>query len=426
MQNYLQHLRQYSPIRDAFSLYLVLVISIWSLAMIMLMKADVWDETNALLIFKSWQENFTYWEALTHIWTQAVANLYRPLPLSIAYTIDYFMPDRNTSWHVLRGLNILLLIATFTQLLLLARKLSKPSIAQEIALPLVFFGSGSVIISSGWFANIFDVFTIFLLLSGIRLLLEKRWKSAFVIISLAFYCKEISILIFPLIFFLTWSKSIEVKKGIIFLVFLIASFFIYIALRQNIVPIGSDRDIHGFDLSSFPKTLYAWFESLWWQNTRRESNTIAFLISILFFISLKNIRVLICTIGAMVLCSIIYLGMLPYSTEQEFTYLVFQSRLYLIPAVLLLFIAAVWGRTWTLYVILVPTLMGGWQTYSDYSGFQSVYAEIYEKASISEKQFIVHYPESPLEDNERNLLIGNYPDADYRIDAVNARLIINQ
>lgn len=395
--------------------------------MISLMIADVWDETNALLLFQTWQHDFTLTEALIRIWTLPIAGLYRPLPLSVAFIGDSLLPFEGTTWYALRGLNITILLVSFGLLLNLARSLAKPSQpltkTRETLLALAFFSSGSVMITAGWFANIFDAFTLFFILVGIKKATEKHWIAAFITLSLAFYCKEISALIFPFLFALCWSKKIPPKQGAILFISLLSSFCLYLVIRQNILPIGSKEDIHGFHLTQLPQTLYAWFESLWWQNTRREAGILGLVCSVLFFCSLKNLKITFCAIGAMLACTIIYLGMLPYEQDEKFTYLVFQSRLYLLPFVMLILIATVWGRSWSLSIVLMPILLGGIQSYTDYKRFQTVYAEIYQQAKKSDQTLIVDYPSSPLIDRRRNLKIGDYPNAPYLIDTQHARLI---
>ena len=55
-------------------------------------------------------------------------------------------------------------------------------------------------------------------------------------------------------------------------------------------------------------------------------------------------------------------------------------------------------------------------TYKDHETFQNSYLEIYNLASETEEQVIVHYPEKPLIDSNRKLLIDEYPNAPIRIN----------
>ena len=393
-----------------------LILLAWLVSMMALMIADVWDETNALLIFSNWRNSLTFNEVIAHIWTESVANLYRPFPLSIAFIVDTMSPNREFSWHALRLLNIVTLIACFGLLLSIIRKRIQLTADKELLISSAYFGSSAVIISAGWFANIFDVFTLFFLLLGINSILKGNWVSAFLSFTVSFFCKEVSILIFPIIFMLCWTGNIPFQKGILLFIGSCASFLIYILIRQSILPIGSKEDIHGFEISLLPETTYAWFESFWLQNTRRSPEIINALITVAVLFSLKNAKVFLCTTGAMILSALIYLGMLPYSYDNQFSFMVFQSRLFLVPFTFVLIIIAIWGRRWSLYLILLPILLGGFKTYSEYSNFQNVYAEIYQKASEEESTLKIDYPDSPLTDYQRNLLIGDFPNERYFID----------
>ena len=54
-------------------------------------------------------------------------------------------------------------------------------------------------------------------------------------------------------------------------------------------------------------------------------------------------------------------------------------------------------------------------TWLQHFAFQQTYAEIYRLAESTEGTLFVHYPEKPLEDFRRDLMIGDFPDAALRI-----------
>lgn len=411
-------------ITHAENKWILLIVTLWTGTIFSLMTADVWDESNAMLLFDSWRQEYSLLEALAHIWSSSVANLYRPFALSVAFLIDSAIPYERASWYFIRGFNAALLIAAFYLLLAIVRQQTKANSYRDIILALTYFGSGSVLIGAGWFANIFDVGALFFVLLGFWCLVNQHWKLAFLSLALSFFCKEIAILQFSLLLAFCWTKRIPLKKSALLVCALLSVFCLYLFLRHTYVPIGSAQDIHGFDIKQIPNTLFALFESLWWQHTRREPGFIGLLCSLLFFASITNWRVTLCALATVLPCLAIYLGMLPYEHDQAFTYLVFESRLYLMPVVLLLVMAGIWGRTWLYSAILVPIIWGNVMTYQDYQGFQTVYRDIYNMAQQQTEPLKVHYPTSPLSDPKRNLMIGDFSStADYIIDTENAKLL---
>jgi hypothetical protein len=99
-------------------------------------------------------------------------------------------------------------------------------------------------------------------------------------------------------------------------------------------------------------------------------------------------------------------------------YLMFVGRLYLIPAIVTLFVLASRGREWAVAVLAIGLVSGAVVTYVRYQRFQDVYREIYRRAPIT-----IHYPMKPLSDPDRKLEIGNFPDARWILDARTGRLL---
>jgi hypothetical protein len=67
-------------------------------------------------------------------------------------------------------------------------------------------------------------------------------------------------------------------------------------------------------------------------------------------------------------------------------------------------------------------LLGAVRTYADHLRFQTAYAQIYELRSRITTP-VVNYPEKPLNDWRRDIRIGDYLDAPYRLDPKTGTLV---
>src|SRR5215210_7840838 len=84
------------------------VLLIWVFFAVRLMIADVWDETNGMLAFSS--AAMSLGEKLRFVLTQSLG-FWRPLPTLLIATVLHFVTDFDASWRILRGLNIVLIVA---------------------------------------------------------------------------------------------------------------------------------------------------------------------------------------------------------------------------------------------------------------------------------------------------------------------------
>jgi hypothetical protein len=411
--------------QHGFTVYAATICGVWLCAMSLQMIADTWDETNALLLFRDLREQSDLPANLKLLWTQSVGGLYRPLPLSIAFLIDTAIEDYDKSWHCLRLTCMLLLLASLALALQTLRRLASVDRCRDGWFMLLFLGSGSVVISGAWFANLFDACAMFFIASGLYCLATGRLNSAFVCLATAFFCKEIAILIFPFLAALAWDKKIARKPAACLIGALLPAFLLYFWIRQTLVPLGSAQDVHGFELSQLVPTARNLAESLWWQHTRRAEWGLAGLLATLgFLVSLRSYKLALSAIALLAGCTLVYVGMLGYPEGGVIGYQVFQGRLYLLPFLLLLLIAGLAGRWWTWLVILLPVLLGGVSTYTASYQLQQTYAALYVLASEHRGQPVyVHYPEKPLADTRRQLFIGDYPEAEYRIEPQTGRVL---
>lgn len=148
-----------------FPILLSLIIISWIYINYKLMIADVWDETNFLLYFYS--SPHTFIEKIKFIWTSSeLGNIYRPLPISLAMLIIEPIHNYELAWKVLRWTNVLLLLASLLFLLVALHKWNIKNY-QKLIFSIFFLYSSATIISASWFANMFDVSTVFFISLGI-------------------------------------------------------------------------------------------------------------------------------------------------------------------------------------------------------------------------------------------------------------------
>jgi len=193
---------------------------------------------------------------------------------------------------------------------------------------------------------------------------------------------------------------------------------LYWLQRSNLIPPESPQSIHGFHFDELIPTAAGWFQSFWYQSVGQlglpDLGVIWLLISLSLF---KERRARISALLLVITPIFLYWGMFGlYRNEFLVTAAHFQGRFYLVPAGLLLFWLAVWGKRLVLVILLFPVLLGAARTFSDHLRFQKAYAQIYGMKSII-SPMTVHYPEKPLNDWRRTIRIGDYPEAPYRLDS---------
>lgn len=397
---------------------------IWFFLMVCLMQADVWDETKGLHLFEQLPNSLI--DNISTIWSGNLGGMYRPLSVSLAYIVSIIVDDYTYKWKLLRAINICFLLTSLIMLLRTSQVWFGKNHYRELLFTVVFLFSGSAISIAGWFANILDASVLLCLSTGIFFISRHRYYLASIILGLAFFCKETALLVFPLLLIVWLGGKISFRQ----LVTIATSQFIiggvYWIIRYQIIPIGSEGDIHSFQLDRFWPTALSWFESLWWQHTWRDgAGWIGLIVSALFLIQIKNLRIALVTTLMLFLCVFLYWGMLSYEKGILISHSNFIGRLYLIPTTLCLFIAMGWGRKHVLVLIFPLVIIGGIQTYIHHFQFQQTYRAIYKKAEQwPNPPLYVNYPTGqPLNDPRRNLHIGKYPDAPISIDIRTGHLI---
>lgn len=398
-----------------FPILLSLIIISWIYINYKLMIADVWDETNFLLYFYSTPH--TLIEKIKFVWTSSeLGNIYRPLPISLGILIIEPIHNYELAWKVLRWTNVLLLLASLLFLLVALHKWNIKNY-QKLIFSIFFLYSSATIISASWFANMFDVSTVFFISLGIFFISLQQYIIAALILSLSFFCKEISLLLIPFLLILVLNNKLDFRQLIrmSLIIFTIAGIYWY--LRLSYIPLGSEQDVHGFSTIQLLPTLQAYFESFWWQTMKRDGiSLLGFIWLLISLLALKGLINKIAFIILMMLPVIMYLGMFSYQNNVIMTHLNFVGRLYLVPMVLSLLMLILWGRMSLFLILLIPVLWGAQQTYTDHSNFQTVYQKIYELAKNSTDKITIHYSEKPLNDHIRQIEIGDYPQACFSIE----------
>lgn len=398
-------------------------IALWIALAVRLMIADVWDETNGMLLFSS--SAMTLAEKLRFTLTQSLG-FWRPLPTLVLASILHVVPDFGISWRILRALNIAALLASLGFLVDALRQWrGSEDRRTTFVLTIAFLFSSSSVITAGWFANAFDASALLLICAGLSLLARDRSIAAGVVFGLAFFCKETAALTLPFLVVLFVAQRIHLRETLRAGVPAAILGAIYFAIRSKIVPFGSAGDVHGFAPEQIGPTIVNLAGSFWLQSMKQSSFAflgIAAMIGSL--IALRRPRV----IGIVVLfyagVGVIYWGMFnEYQNGVLMHHVNFIGRLYLVPAAMMLVLLLVERRTLAVALLAIPIVFGAALTWRDHARFQSTYARIYRTASeTAARPLRVHYPPKPLDDGVRGVKIGDLPDAPVVIDAKSGRL----
>lgn len=396
---------------------------IWLVLIQQLMIADIWDETSFLVYF--YTQDSLLINQLQQVWSEKLANLYRPLPVSVAMIVLSLTEDLRLGWLLLRHLNILFLFLSFILLWGVLYQW-QVNVYRRWLLMLLFFCAGSTILTASWYANIFDAMVLFFFSLGLWAITRQKITLAAISFSLSFFCKEISIIIPFFLIFLIWHQRLTWQqwRQITAIIVVVGGF--YWILRLNLIAFGSAEDVYTFNWAVFPQSFLHYLESFWWQNLKQSQVAwlgLAFFVG--SFFAFVDWRDKLGFLGLIVLTSLIYWGMFSDYQTQLISHLHFIARLYLLPATLILFILTVWGRLSWMMILLIPVSVGGMQTYLDHYYFQQTYAQIYQRAEQQTQPLTVYHP-YPLDDPLRGLKIGLYPQADIVIDTQTGALLPKQ
>ena len=400
----------------------------WLLLISGLMITDVWDETNARMLFITEPVvSQNAFEAALAAWLhQLPLDIYRPLGSSLALALGKLF-DGNFIW--MRYFNALLMIGSAG---LLAQTLVcryRATTRQALAFFVVLLFSGLSLITSTWFANIFDASCLFFLAVAIRLYATGHLAGCAISFSLAVFCKESYVLAFPLIAWMMWEDLPRLEKRgktarVWMSITMLGVSAVYWWVRHTLIPVGSEADIHGFNyspltyigstasfLSGFLAQTYTFHldSPSFWTGT-------GLLLVVLKFAKGAGAKWTLLAILGM--SSLVYLGMFGFREEILISSGNFIGRLYLIPFAFSLFVIFATVRKSVVLLVAAISVWGMGDTWRQHANFQQTYAEVYELAEAADATLMVHYPEKSLDDFQRGLRIGNFPDADVRINVL--------
>jgi hypothetical protein len=389
---------------------------VWLLAVARLFIADVWDETNGLVVFKV--PGQTVADIVKAI-LKTPLPFWRPIPTIFAALVIHWTPPE-FAWRFLRAVNIALILGALALLLRTLQAWSGRDDRRDFFFALTMLFSGGAIIVATWYANLFDAFVMFFIALALHLIQRGRFIAAGVLLGVAFFFKETVAIALPLLVLLIARDRLRVKEAIRTAVPAIAGGVFYFALRSLVVPFGSAADTHQFHLTKLGPTALIITNTLWSESTWGASWTILGFVWFAFSIfAMRGWRARVVYLGYVAALVLMYLEMFGWQQELM-SHLMFAGRLYFIPVALILFVLALDGRWWALPVLAVPLLIGAVITYRHYDRFQHAYRNIYRHTA---KPIRIYYPQKPLHDPRRGIEIGDLPDAPYALDPQTGKLV---
>ena len=398
---------------------------LWLLAISQLMIADVWDESNALLFLASEPINSaSAFDAALMIWLQQLPlDMYRPLPNTLILVLGKLF-DGN---FILLRLTNAALVAGGIGLLTSSLAALNVDKSRQFFFFVVALFSSSSLITATWFSNLYDAACLFFIALSIWAYCRRRPVLFCVAMLLAIFSKENYLLCVPLLVLLFLKDDYRDRKLTLIFTLLFVSFSIfYWLLRQNAVSLGSEQDIHGFEFSSliastlsllagfpFQFNKFSLYSPVFWLGLAALTVTVG---------GIKDRLSILTVLVILAMSAVVYWGMFGFQGDRVHSYLNFVGRLYLLPYTIVLLLVC---KEASFRVLLLVACFGAWgfiATYRDYALFQNTYREIYELARQAEGRLIVHYPEKPLDDPNRNLIIGDFPAAEIHINTTHGGL----
>ncbi|MFT4817545.1 MAG: hypothetical protein ACI9IQ_003060 [Cyclobacteriaceae bacterium] len=394
-------------------IYFLLAIA-WLVLVNSLMIADVWDETNALVILSSELiSSAGLLEAAKIFWLQELPlDIYRPLGSSFFIILAKLSAGNFIFLRFVNAAFILAAAVLFAQVL--DQKGDKK--ARALTFYTIFLFSSSALITTSWFANIFDASCLFFIALATKAYSGKNYALCGISMVLAIFCKEAYVLSIPFLMLAVYqAKDTNIKAIVAVSITLIVFSAIYWLARQSVAPLGSDADIHGFSADTVVSSSLSLFAGFWFQFSKFTPSSPILWIGvgavILSIVGLKSTASRTAIVAMYLMAAVIYWGMFSYQGENVITAHNFVARLYLIPFVLALYLICREANRPTILIVAALSIWGFGETYNDHKIFQTTYLELYEIAQQTEGQTLVHYPEKTLVDTNRNLLIGDFPDA---------------
>ena len=398
------------------------VIAIWLLAMARLFIADVWDETNALVVFGRGSGQSAL--QLIRLILKTPLPFWRPLPTILVALSIHWIPDTEVTWRLLRVVNVASVLAALWLFQKTLDAWDGRSERRNALFTFAYLFSGGAIIVATWFANIFDAAVMLLVAWGLLLVTRNKFVSAGLLFGLAFFCKETAAMTLPLLVLLIAVDRIKIRDAVKVAIPTISLGVFYFVLRSLVIPFGSAADTHQFHAAMIVPTVTGLIESYWREGLWSHATILGYGAFLFSLTIMRGWRGRIAFAAFVAFAALIYMEMFTtYQGNALSPHLMFIPRLYFIPVALSLFVFAVDRRWWAVAVLAIPLLAGAVGTYMRYERFQRCYRSLYRYARKAPKPVRVDYAMKPLHDPARGIEIGDFPDAHLRIDPVNGLLV---
>ena len=396
------------------------IVILWIAAMARLFIADVWDESNALVVFADAHQSAG--QLVTTI-LKTPLPFWRPIPtIFAALTIHVLPPD--IAWPFLRIVNMLMILGAVALMIRAARAWAERDDRRDFFFIFATLFSAGAIIVAGWFANIFDASVLLLIAWGLVLVTRGWLLEAGFVFGFAFFFKETAAMVLPLLLLLIAINRLKVRDAVKIAIPALAIGILYFGLRALVVPFGSAADTHQFQMSMLIPTAKGFIESYWRETLWGAPNVIGYLVFVFSIATMRTWRARAAFVAYVACAVVIYLSMFAtYQGHELMHHLMFIGRLYFIPVTLTLFLFALDRRWWAVAILAIPLLAGAIGTYTRYERFQRSYRNLCRHAATMAKPVRIDYAMKPLHDPRRGIDVGDFPDAPLRLDPVNGLLV---
>jgi hypothetical protein len=404
----------------SMGLVMVLLVMGWVCLMAGLMIAPVADECS---ILPPLDPGTGVTDNIARLWRENA--LFRPLPLALLAALQVVLGDPDAFWIIFRGLNICLLLASLACLLAFLQRSGCRSYERLLLFTVNFLFGGAAVICAAWFANIYDVATLFCLSLGLLLLIHERPWAAGIALGLAFFCKESAVLVVPFLGLLyligrerrRHTAQAAAVAGLLGLV--------YWLLRGQVMVLGSAADLHDLDLVKLIPTMNGLVRTFWGQSLIFPVWWLGYLSLVL---SLAMVRRWLAALALLCLwlgSAVVYLGMMTPRVETLLHWASYSGRLFLVPVTLAALVLALYGRRAALWIIVVPGLLGGCAVYTRYLQLQQAYLQVYELAAqTDERLLVVHNATGGNYYSPRHRVrIGDFPEAEWELRVSDGALL---
>lgn len=403
---------------------------LWLCALASLTIAPVWDEIGAMDVVR---QATRLPALLAYLWTDFP--LYRPLGTSTLAVVLFTLPF-DWAWPVLRFLNAALVLAAFALLADAAQRLqgAHGQPAPDASMRALYWAavclSPAALIVGGWYANIFDALCLALAALGLALLGRNRFVLAGLAFGLAWFSKEAALFIAPLLVYL-YLRFPRQRRGL----YWAAAIYLllgaaYWLLRSRAVALGSAQDVHALTLGGVWPALCGYFIRLWMPGVTPLPALLGVGISLAVMLASRDRTFMALVLMLAGAAAVAYTGMVHGvaigTATPVVSAVVFDARLFYIPAGLLLFALLLSGRRLPLGLALLGLASGLPSQYQRQRDLQQTYLGYYRLGEQTPGGITIHAPVATtgvqVAPAYRGVRIGDYPQASHVLNPWDGRL----